>query len=551
MLKVGLNHDRLADVTQPGKLSEDQLVNEFLGSAHHRPAVPQTYNMTALLEELQASSAQQQATPPMPLHSTAAAHQNDTKVKEWVEEFATPPVQTVPPPATADWAAEFQREQRQEPVSAETERWVKEFAGSEEEKWVQEFEGQSQQQQQRSLASVAKEMTETVTDPEIRATEFMDFIKKVSTGEAVFEGDQREDGWTEEFLEGESRSKGFWDNMEKEWQDMAQQEAHPWLTEFESPKPPEYRFEEDNPLRDVQKPLEAGLGKLAEGDLPSAVLLFEAEVQARPDSVRGWQLLGSTQADNEQDQAAIAALSKCLELDAGNLLAHMSLAVCFTNESKQTKALDALRGWIRHHPKYASLLPGEAAKATPPFESSFMTREEHGQVRDLFLAAAQMSPERVDCDVQVGLGVLFNLSSEYDKAVDCFTAGLQVKPDDAMLWNKLGATLANNNKSEEAVEAYRKALQILPGFTRSRYNLGVSCINLGAYKEAVEHFLTALNLQREAKGPTAGVQRQPSQMSDSIWSTLRLAISMSGRPHLLPAIQARNLDLLMREFAVE
>ena len=47
----------------------------------------------------------------------------DTKVKEWVEEFATPPVQTALPPAAADWAAEFQREQRQEPVSAETERW--------------------------------------------------------------------------------------------------------------------------------------------------------------------------------------------------------------------------------------------------------------------------------------------------------------------------------------------------------------------------------------------------------------------------------------------
>ena len=63
-------------------------------------------------------------------------------------------------------------------------------------------------------------------------------------------------------------------------------------------------------MKDVANPLEEGLRLLAKGELPSAVLLFEMEVQQRPDSVKGWQYLGSTQADNEQEIAAIAALER-------------------------------------------------------------------------------------------------------------------------------------------------------------------------------------------------------------------------------------------------
>ncbi len=40
-------------------------------------------------------------------------------------------------------------------------------------------------------------------------------------------------------------------------------------------------------------------------------------------------------------------------------------------------------------------------------------------------------------------------------------------------------------------------------------------------------------------------------MSESVWSTLRLALTFMGRSDLLDTVQTRDLDRLLREFGVE
>ncbi|KAI4497026.1 hypothetical protein M0802_007772 [Mischocyttarus mexicanus] len=350
----------------------------------------------------------------------------------------------------------------------------------------------------------------------------------------------------------------FWTRLQNEWDKISSSDdistVHPWISEYEAYYDPfkDYVFHDENPMKNLSDAFEEGIKRLNAGDLPSAVLCFEAAVQQNENNSEAWLFLGKTQAENEQDPLAISALKRCLKLDPLNGKALMALAVSYTNESYQKQACLTLKEWLLKNEKYKHL---SISKNTVEHNlrssvSTILFDDVHNEVKNLYIQAARMIPrDQIDADVQCGLGVLFNLSSEYDKAADCFQAALQARPDDSGLWNRLGATLANGQRSEAAINAYHRALELSPGFIRARYNLGISCVNLGAYKEAGEHLLTALNQQAAGRG-IQGEQITPKAMSNTIWSTLRLVLSLMHKYHLNEAIENRDLSKLNKEFEI-
>ncbi|XP_031257553.1 peroxisome biogenesis protein 5 isoform X2 [Pistacia vera] len=342
-------------------------------------------------------------------------------------------VKAAPMSAPGDWAAEYQQQYDGGPAWAEefihndvshgANRWVNEFAAEQgqhdtvEDQWVNEFS-------KLHVNDWAEEFGQQVGDGAL--------------------GDTSADSWAnayDEFLNEQVAAK-------------QRSDASRGV----------YVFSDMNPYVGHPNPLKEGQELFRKGLLSEAVLALEAEVLKNPDNSEGWRLLGIAHAENDDDQQAIAAMMRAQEADPTNLEVLLALGVSHTNELEQAAALKYLYGWLRHHPKYGTL-------ATPELADSLY----YADIARLFVEASRMSPE--DADVHIVLGVLYNLSREYDKAIESFQMALKLRPNDYSLWNKLGATQANSVQSADAILAYQQALDLKPNYVRAWANMGISYAN--------------------------------------------------------------------------
>lgn len=521
--------------------SSDQLVEQFLQESR---TVPQSFRMDDLMREMHEIESQKLLVPPVPASA----------IKEQIQEDRA-------------WAEQYIEDGRNFNIDTNAKDIWSQIASKEREILDTAFDGK---EDYFELPDIIPNNDEATTqgllnsDSKFVYSKFMNFMKNAEQGvdnldsigklteqeaqlwtEEFFQKENTSEEWTNEFVERQDNlESNFWNNIQDQLnqaQNLGSDEelsSDAWLSEYIENTNADYQFSEENPMIDINEPLERGKQFLDKGDFPSAVLCFEAAVQKEPENSEAWFYLGRTQAENEQDPNAIPALKKCLQLDPSNASALMALAVSYTNENYYNQALETLLIWLKNNEKYSDLVP-------PDFK---LTGLKSKMVQDVFIKAAQRNPTNIDFEVQCGLGVLFNLSGDHDKAVDCFKTALTMQGDDARLWNRLGATLANGSRPEEAIEAYHHALSLSPGFIRARYNVGITCINLNAYKQAAEHFLIALNQQ--ARGRDVTNSGKMSQMSETIWSTLRMCISLMNRSDLKPAVDARDLKSLNAAFEI-
>ncbi|KAJ6499061.1 hypothetical protein C8R45DRAFT_864346 [Mycena sanguinolenta] len=310
-----------------------------------------------------------------------------------------------------------------------------------------------------------------------------------------------------------------------------------------------YEFQRNNPyLSDT--PSLTTRHHLAHGGrqpMLDSVLELEAVVQRNMTDASAWYDLGVKQQANEREKQALQALTRAVELDPSYLVAWLALAISQTNDGNRAGTHDAVRQWVDRNERYSTAVARYRA-AHPDGEGVPMAERFANLIQCLIEMARSDQGDAIDADIQIALAVLLNTNEDYAKAQDCFRTALAVRPDDWLLYNRVGATMANSGRAEEALQYYYRALELNPMYIRARFNLGISCINLRRFEEAAQHILDALGLQ-ESDGVSYGGESNTSGVTTTaLWDSLRTACMHMQRPDLSAFCDRQDLEGFRRSF---
>ena len=113
------------------------------------------------------------------------------------------------------------------------------------------------------------------------------------------------------------------------------------------------------------------------------------------------------------------------------------------------------------------------------------------------IAGLEMMSRNKPSDVGIHdeLGLLYQESRQFDRAVAHFSESLRLNPRTAASHNNLGSALLNQGRLGEARQHFTDAIALNPAYATAHFNLGLEAHIEGRLSEAVSHYRTAVRLR--------------------------------------------------------
>ena len=183
-----------------------------------------------------------------------------------------------------------------------------------------------------------------------------------------------------------------------------------------------------------------------------------------------------------QIDAALNLTGQVLEADPACGLAWHVVALCRERGGDLNGALSAYETALQLDPKDADLANDLGRLA--------MQMGLHEVAEQLFRHFIAERPQAVDGPNNLACALRDQL--RYGDAVDVLRPAILANPESALLWNTLGATLAEQGETEQSLVFFDEALRLDPAFAKARYNRANIRLSLGDPAGALQDCETAL-----------------------------------------------------------
>ena len=114
------------------------------------------------------------------------------------------------------------------------------------------------------------------------------------------------------------------------------------------------------------------------------------------------------------------------------------------------------------------------------------------EAQELYVKILKIDPKYINA--HNNLGLLFDNTGDYQKAIDCFEKVIEINPNNAGAYNNLGNIFKSLGEKQKAKDCYKKAIEIEPNFAMAHNNLGVIFQDLNLNKKAMDCYEKAIEI---------------------------------------------------------
>ena len=234
---------------------------------------------------------------------------------------------------------------------------------------------------------------------------------------------------------------------------------------------------------DSQSQLKGALAKFShktstrQSQLERAIKHYAQQAKLKPSSAQIQFNLANLYAKNQQLEEAIAAYEQAIKIEPTNGQAYINLGKALTKMGQKAES-----------------------------------------VEQLYLGYT-IQPELADADSLCNLGRSLVQIGDRQRAINCYSFAINLKPDFVEPYHRLAETLMELGRKQEALEYYRKSIQHNPQDTHSHFALGEQYAANQQWDNAVEAYRRVLEIQ--PKYPQAAYklshalsQKLKSELSD-------------------------------------